>query len=93
MKILVVGGAGYIGSHMVKSLFSLAHKVTTFDDLSKGYRDAVLQGEFIERDLADATRVNIDLRWDPKFSNLEKIIGTAWYWEQSFSGSKAGSII
>ncbi|MDP3844403.1 MAG: UDP-glucose 4-epimerase GalE [Oxalobacteraceae bacterium] len=53
MKVLVVGGAGYIGSHMVKMLLADGHQVITFDDLSGGFRDAVLGGEFVEGDLAD----------------------------------------
>jgi len=53
MNILVVGGAGYIGSHMVAHLLKEGANVTTFDNLSGGYRDAVLGGEFIEGDLAD----------------------------------------
>jgi len=53
MNILVVGGAGYIGSHMVIRLLEENADVTTFDNLSGGYRDAVLGGEFIEGDLAD----------------------------------------
>lgn len=44
MNILVVGGAGYIGSHMVKHLIRSRANVTVLDDLSSGYRDAVLQG-------------------------------------------------
>lgn len=51
--ILVVGGAGYIGSHMVKYLHSKGHSVVTFDNLSTGYRDAVHHGEFVLGDLAD----------------------------------------
>jgi UDP-glucose 4-epimerase len=51
MHVLVVGGAGYIGSHMVKSLLSCGHQVTIFDNLSRGYRDAVIGGEFVEGDL------------------------------------------
>jgi UDP-glucose 4-epimerase len=47
MKILVAGGAGYIGSHMVRMLVELGHEVVTFDDLSSGFRDAVLVGEFV----------------------------------------------
>ena len=58
MKILVVGGAGYIGSHMVKMLGCQGHEVITFDNLSKGYRDAVLSGEFIEGDLADKQKLD-----------------------------------
>lgn len=43
MKILVTGGAGFIGSHLVEQLLSLGHKVVTLDDLSKG-KLAFLQG-------------------------------------------------
>jgi UDP-glucose 4-epimerase len=53
MKILVVGGAGYIGSHMVKMLLGRGHEVITLDNLSSGHRDAVLGGTFVEGDLAD----------------------------------------
>lgn len=53
MKILVVGGAGYIGSHMVKQLAQANHEVVTLDNLSYGFRDAVRYGEFIEGDLGD----------------------------------------
>ncbi len=55
MKILVVGGAGYIGSHMVKQLVLAGNDVITLDNLSYGYRDAVKYGEFIEGDLGDNT--------------------------------------
>jgi len=55
MKILVVGGAGYIGSHMVKQLALSGHDVITLDNLSYGYKDAVKYGEFIEGDLGDNT--------------------------------------
>lgn len=53
MKVLIVGGAGYIGSHMVKMLHLAGHDVVTLDNLSNGYSDAVLYGEFIEGDIAD----------------------------------------
>ena len=55
MKILVAGGAGYIGSHMVKQLAKAGNDVITLDNLSYGYRDAVKYGEFIEGDLGDNT--------------------------------------
>jgi len=54
MKVLVVGGAGYIGSHMVKMLSKAGHDVVTLDNLSNGYKDAVKYGEFVEGDIADA---------------------------------------
>lgn len=58
MKVLVVGGAGYIGSHMVKMLAKAGHDVVTLDNLSNGYRDAVKYGEFVEGDIADATQLD-----------------------------------
>ena len=51
--VLVVGGAGYIGSHMVKLLLGSDYRTITLDNLSTGYRDAVLGGEFMQVDLAD----------------------------------------
>ena len=59
-NILVVGGAGYIGSHMVKLLLHHGCDVTTLDNLSTGYRDAILGGEFLFGDLSDqATLENL----------------------------------
>ena len=51
--MLVVGGAGYIGSHMVCVLLERGHEVVVLDNLSTGYRDAVLGGLFVQADLAD----------------------------------------
>lgn len=53
MKILVVGGAGYIGSHMVKQLALSNHDVITLDNLSCGYEDAVKYGELTVGDLGN----------------------------------------
>ncbi|EWS64598.1 UDP-glucose 4-epimerase [Hydrogenophaga sp. T4] len=53
MNILVVGGAGYIGSHMVKHLGLAGCAVTTLDNLSGGHADAVLHGTFVQGDIAD----------------------------------------
>ncbi len=58
MKVLVVGGAGYIGSHMVKVLAAAEHDVVTLDNLSQGYRDAVRYGELVEADLADSAALD-----------------------------------
>ena len=54
MNILVVGGAGYIGSHMVKMLSKAGHQVVTLDNLSNGYKNAVKYGDFVEGDIADS---------------------------------------
>ncbi len=58
MHVLAVGGAGYIGSHMVKRLLQDGHEVTTLDDLSSGHREAVLGGNFVQGNLADRGMLN-----------------------------------
>jgi UDP-glucose 4-epimerase len=50
-KILVTGGAGYIGSHVAKLLGENGYDVVTYDNLSTGHREAVLYGELVEGDL------------------------------------------
>jgi UDP-glucose 4-epimerase len=52
MNILICGGAGYIGSHMVKMLAGQGHQVTVFDNLSTGHKEAVSCGvELVQGDL------------------------------------------
>jgi UDP-glucose 4-epimerase len=51
--LLVVGGCGYIGSHMVKCLLAAGHEVVVLDDLSSGHRDALLGGDLIVGDCGD----------------------------------------
>jgi UDP-glucose 4-epimerase len=53
MKVLVVGGAGYIGSHMVKNLHQSNIDIVVLDNLSAGFRSSVLFGEFVEGDIQD----------------------------------------
>ncbi len=53
MQILVVGGAGYIGSHMVKRLVQDGHQVVVLDNLSTGHEEAARFGELVVGDLAD----------------------------------------
>jgi len=57
MKLLVTGGAGYIGSHVVRHLLEAGHDVVVFDNLSTGYREAVGPAELVEADLADQDRL------------------------------------
>ncbi|HTZ17605.1 MAG TPA: UDP-glucose 4-epimerase GalE [Dissulfurispiraceae bacterium] len=53
MKVLVTGGAGYIGSHVVKMLGEAGHDILVYDNLSTGHPWAVLYGELVVGDLAD----------------------------------------
>ena len=53
MKILVTGGAGYVGSHTVKELARRGFDIVVYDNLARGHRWAARWGEFIEGDLAD----------------------------------------
>lgn len=57
MKILVVGGAGYIGSHMVRELIDKGYDPLVFDNLSTGHEWAVPHGRLVKGDLADSTAV------------------------------------
>ncbi len=51
--VLVTGGAGYIGSHVVSQLGDAAESVVTLDNLSTGFRSAVLHGELVIGDTGD----------------------------------------
>lgn len=62
MNVLVVGGAGYIGSHMCKRLSDAGHAVTVLDNLSTGHRAAVQWGELVEASLGDVEIVKETLR-------------------------------
>lgn len=53
MKILVTGGAGYIGSHTCKALFEAGHEVLVYDNLSTGHRELVRWGDFEYGDIRD----------------------------------------
>ncbi|AAC07120.1 UDP-glucose 4-epimerase GalE [Aquifex aeolicus] len=52
-KVLVTGGAGYIGSHVVKALGEKGYEVLIYDNLSTGNEWAVLYGKLVKADLAD----------------------------------------
>ena len=62
MRILVTGGAGYIGSHAVRLLIERDHEVWVLDNLSRGHRRAVPPGALIVGDLHDESFVTATLR-------------------------------
>lgn len=54
VKVLVIGGAGYIGSHVVKAMLNAGHEVVVFDNLSTGQEINLFQkAEFIQGDILD----------------------------------------
>ena len=58
MNILIVGGAGYIGSHVAREFLDRGHSVTVYDNLSTGTTENLFEGEqFVEGDILDADRL------------------------------------
>jgi len=58
MKVLVTGGAGYIGSHVVKQLGEAGHDIVVYDNLSTGYEWAVTYGQLVVGDVADTEKLD-----------------------------------
>ena len=70
MRVLVTGGAGYIGSHTAKALAHAGFEPVAYDNLSEGHRWAVQWGPLVKGDLADATLLKNTL----KHHSIEAII-------------------
>ncbi|MGE4440335.1 MAG: UDP-glucose 4-epimerase GalE [Desulfomicrobium sp.] len=70
MRILVTGGAGYIGSHTCKTLAHQGHNVVVYDNLSTGHRELARWGDFVYGDILDTQR----LRTCIKQNRIEGII-------------------
>ncbi len=56
-RVLLTGGAGYIGSHVLKLLGEKGFELLTYDDLSTGHRWAILYGQLVEADLLDEKKL------------------------------------
>lgn len=84
MKILVTGGAGYIGSITASELNKLGHKVVIYDSLENGYRQAVKQLKLVKGKIQDAEKVAKVL----KKEKIEAVIHFAAYIEMGESMEK-----
>ena len=62
MKVLVTGGAGYIGSHTVRELLKRGYEVVVFDNFSTGRKELLVGGELIEGDLMDKDSIKKALK-------------------------------
>jgi UDP-glucose 4-epimerase len=58
MRVLITGGAGYIGSHVVKALGQQSHDITIYDNLSTGHKAAITAGELVVGDLSDKEKLD-----------------------------------
>lgn len=73
MKVLVTGGAGYIGSQVALDLFRKGHKAVILDNLSKGNREAVINAKFYEGNIGDTAFVKHIIQEE----NIEAVIHMA----------------
>ena len=74
-KILITGGAGYIGSHTVKAMGQAGFDIVVYDNLSTGYRDAVTCGQLIVGDLNEVEKLS-QLMQTHKFDGVIHFAGS-----------------
>jgi len=96
MRVLVTGGAGYIGSVVAAQLGAAGHEVTVLDDLSTGYADAVPAGvTFVKGTLRDcaaevlADGIEAVLHFAAKALVGESVAEPARYWSANLGGTLA----
>jgi UDP-glucose 4-epimerase len=94
MKLLVTGGAGYIGSVVAACLLEAGHDVVVLDDLSTGHRDAVpADAEFVHAGVADTEQVLVGAAFDAvlhfaaKALVAESVSRPELYWSNNVVGS------
>src|ERR671914_826028 len=95
-KILVTGGAGYIGSHTCKALKRAGYEPITLDNLSLGHRDFVRWGPMVVADISDTAAVRDACRDHQVIAAIhfaayaavaESIINPAKYYSNNVVGS------
>src|SRR3954452_22723466 len=96
MRVLVAGGAGYIGSVVTAALLAEGHEVTVLDDLSTGHADAVPSGaNLVEASLQNSAPVLADVRPEAVLHFAAKgLVGASQerpeeYWDTNVGGSLA----
>ncbi|MCG8449267.1 MAG: NAD-dependent epimerase/dehydratase family protein, partial [Pirellulales bacterium] len=57
MRVLLTGGAGYVGSHSAAMLHRTGHEIWVYDNLSEGHRAAAPEGRLIVGDLMDQEKL------------------------------------
>lgn len=69
MRVVVIGGAGYIGSHVARSLLDAGHEVVVFDNLNHGLRENLFpEAEFIHGDVLQPADLIAALSGEPRYS-------------------------
>ena len=98
MSILVTGGAGYIGSHVVRLLQEKGHRVTVIDNLSSGFSGRIGAAKLVELDLAAeaASSTLVELIKSESITSVihlaarkqvgESVTKPEWYFEQNIGG-------
>src|SRR4051794_1891779 len=96
MRVLVTGGAGYIGSVVTAALLEGGHEVTVLDDLSTGHEDAVPAGaRLVRASLHDSAPVLAEVRpeavlhFAAKSLVGESQVSPELYWQNNVGGSPA----
>src|SRR4030067_155635 len=96
MKILVTGGAGFIGSHVTKQLLGEGHSVVVYDDLSRGFKKLVdPRAGFVEGSVLDKEKLNKALQGMDAVIHMaafiivpESVEKPNLYWENNVVGTK-----
>lgn len=96
MKVLITGGAGYIGSHAVKLLGEAGHHLLIYDNLSTGSQEAVLYGKLVVGDLLDERKIkevmldfkpDVVMHFAAKVSVPESVKEPLSYYSNNFCGT------